>query len=841
MSEEKELIAQLNSDKRSVKIQAIVKLTRAGKSEQAIRSLLPFLTCEDRELSFFANQAAGKIAERIKIDLNQLSGNEPVVTTVETAPTQQARLVLSRETFLNARKEQAEELLAIIRSSPESIPDEAMPAVGAFLSRHGGISDAGFIEKYLLRDNSNLAMPFINAAESVAPAILPRVLPNLLASNEPLVRSRSVSALRKIDPEEAERHFSDLLSSRNPENRLAAIGIGFLFPFDRVKGYILSMLPDEKDQEVLTACQTVLASNPDVDTALSILDCIDAVAAAQKPMLTLIFRTVCQALAATGLLPVEQAHPDAMIKLWKQQRLQSFLFDLEIQLSFADDQKKASIISWIDKNKQHPKVQELIERLGKNPQTEEVFRQLNRNLSIESATPPSGLPDPVSVGKEPAAAKAEPERAQEQDSAAPGKSSDKATQKPVAPGVIQKLRTLEIEGFAANKSWVMQEALAGEPLIRAEALNALLRIHPDGKLIDLAKEAFGAGSIEVRTAAFKVLERLDPDYLKERISQMLQETDPNLRIRAVRFGIKYKQDESIEALKRLLKSEEQAVRSNAISCLAICPFNATFKLLMDQLDREDHPVIAKQIASILLSNPSKALLKALDNITKTANPAVSMVISQTRNDLFDLVAQLPEVSEPEPAPAASEEEKPYSVSKVREIARRSKDWKPGYKPDKEGKGDAKTSQINWQMLISGSVLLIFLGLLPIMLLSDRSQPDVPTGGKTPQEWRTGERGNPNRVAIPDKFRMNRPCSLSGTIEKLVSDESLVMVHENQKIMIKFEFAASKEYAVGDKINVTIIPYRVNPHGIILSRGQEISAAGGENKQPSESPQEEESK
>jgi HEAT repeat protein len=125
----------------------------------------------------------------------------------------------------------------------------------------------------------------------------------------------------------------------------------------------------------------------------------------------------------------------------------------------------------------------------------------------------------------------------------------------------------------------------------------------------------------VRTAAFKILERLDPDALKEKISSLLQETDPNLRIRAVRFGLKYKQNESIEALKRLLKSEEQAVRSNAISCLAICPFNVTFSLLMDQLDCEDHPVIAKQIASILLSNPSKAVLKALDNITKTANPA----------------------------------------------------------------------------------------------------------------------------------------------------------------------------------------------------------------------------
>ncbi|HAE38299.1 MAG TPA: hypothetical protein DCG57_06625, partial [Candidatus Riflebacteria bacterium] len=730
--------------------------------------------------------------------------------------------------------EQATALLETIRNNPEAIPDDVLPAVGAFLSRHGGISDAGFLEKCLLKDNSNLALPFINAAESIAPTILPRVLPHLLASNEPLVRSRSVSALRKIDPDEAERHFSDLLSSRNPENRLAAIGIGFLFPFERVKGYILSMLPDEHDQEVLTACQTVLASNPETDTALSILDCIDAVAPGQKPMLTLIFRTVCQAIAATGLLPAEEASPEAMIKLWKQQRLQSFLFDLEIQLSFADEQKKASIVGWIEKNRQHPKVQELIERLGKNPQTEDVFRQLTRRQPVAAAAPPaktSGQPAEIQtastsapqVVKPAAKSSTEGETAGRTADDAAGETAEKAPAQPVDKDKQQKLRNMEIDDFGANKAWIMKEALTGEPVIRAEALNALLRIHPDGKSIDLAKEAIKCESIEVRTAAFKILERLDPDALKEKISSLLQETDPNLRIRAVRFGLKYKQNESIEALKRLLKSEEQAVRSNAISCLAICPFNVTFSLLMDQLDCEDHPVIAKQIASILLSNPSKAVLKALDNITKTANPAVSMVISQTRNDLFDLVAQMPEISEPETAPTSQEGEKPYSVSKVREIARRSKDWKPGYKPESDGKGAGRESSINWPMLISGSVLLIFLGLLPIMLLSDRGQPDVPVG-KTQQEWRAGERVNPTKVAIPDKFRMNRPCSLSGTIEKLVSDESLVMIHENQKIMIKFEFPASKEYAVGDKIDVTIIPYRINPHGIILSRGQEIAAA-----------------
>ncbi|HAE41028.1 MAG TPA: hypothetical protein DCG57_20705, partial [Candidatus Riflebacteria bacterium] len=115
MSEENELIAQLNSDKRSVKIQAIVKLTRAGKGEKAIMALLPYLASDDRELSFFANQAAGKIAERAKINLSELSGQN---LSAAVSPPTTSTVVLNRETFLGASKEQATALLETIRNNP---------------------------------------------------------------------------------------------------------------------------------------------------------------------------------------------------------------------------------------------------------------------------------------------------------------------------------------------------------------------------------------------------------------------------------------------------------------------------------------------------------------------------------------------------------------------------------------------------------------------------------------------------------------------------------------------------------------------------------------------------
>lgn len=793
---ENELIAQLKSDKRSVRIQAVVKLTRVGQTEHSLRALAPLISGEDREISFFASQAANKIAQKAGLSLQSFLESHDTGHSDESEESE----TLTRESFLSPEKSRIGELLDLIRTSPEKISEKVLPAVGVFLGKHGDISDAPFIEKQLLKDNSNLALPFINAAESIASMILPRVLPNLLASREPLVRSRSISALLRIDSEEAERHFSDLLASRNPENRLAGIGIALLFPFERVKGYLLSMLPDERDPEVLSSCQAVLASNPAVDTALSVLDCIDAVAAEQKGRLSQLFKAICKGIAIAGILPPEKAEPESLIKVWKQQRLQSFLSDLEIQLSFADDKKKQSIIDWIQKNSAHPKVIELIERLGKNPQTEDVYRQLRR----------SSQPQTTSTGP---AGKARP-----------------AAQEPLQSDAdkLAILKTIELENFPENRPWIMDEAAHGSPRVRAEALNTLLRVRPDGKLKDLAKSALSADDNEIKISGFKILERVDPDYLTGKIAELIIEEDPHLRVRAIRFGLKFEEKASIEALKNLLSSQEQNLRSNAINCLALCPFNLVFKMLMDQLDREDHPVLARQIANILLSNPSKSVLKALDSVTRTSNPAVAMVISQARNDLFEILAQMPATSEPEPQENRNEgQDKPYSVSNVREIARRSQNWKPSYKATDGTPAKSVPSETNWQLIISGSVVLIFLGLLPVMLLSDRGAVTEAPRTKAAQDYRTSERVKPVASEVPSKFRMNRACSLNGTVEKIVSDASLVMVHEGSQLMVKFETPEAKPFKIGDKISVTIVPYRVNPNGIILSRGQKIAAIKGE--------------
>lgn len=792
--QEKELITQLSSDKRSLVIQAIVKLTRIGRTKDSIQALVPLLNSSDREISFFSFQAAGKIAQKAGVDLQEL--------IKDYQPAQESGENLTREELLSTKAEKGKETLFKVRRLYDKISDELLPSVAVFLRRYGDVSDAPFLEKCLANESSNLALPFIEAAEKIAPQALARNLPHLLASKEPLVRSRSVSALRRIDPEEAERHFSDLLASRNPEDRLAGIAIAFLFPFQRVKGYILSLLPEERDADVLKACQTFLASNPELDSALGILDSIDSVSPEQKGRLTIIFKTVCQALGTTGIMDAEKARPEEIVKMWKQQRLEAFLNDLEIQLSFSDEKKKAAIVAWIEKNRNHPKVRELIERLARNPQTEKVFQQLTRPVQSKKDQDSETQAKPM-----------------QKQQAIPDDDRQK----------IKKMRGLELENLPANKSWLLKEAENGKPLIRKEALSTLLRLHPDNKLLDLAKQAIDNPDQGVKIAAFQILERLDNEFLKENIATFMQEDDPNIRLRAIRFALKFKESEAIEILKSLLKSSEHRIRANAVACLGLCPFSSAYKILMDQLDEESHPVIAKHITSILLSNPSKAVLKGLDNITRTSNPAVAMVVSQARNDLFELLEKLPEEAIQEPVKIdAKSESKPYSVENVRNIARsRQKVWKPGYKAEQNAKTkESLKSSLNWQMILSGAVVIVFLAMLPIMLLSDRGKNDY---GKVnrPKDWRDNERKKFSRSKIPANLRMNRPCSIPAVVEKVTSDSSMVVKHEDQQIMIKFETPETKNITPGTELVVTMVPFRVNPRGIIQARGTSLAISKGQ--------------
>ncbi len=808
---ESELVEQLKVGERNNKLQSIVRLTRLGRTEETLKAIIPYMAIEDRELSFFAQQAATKIAQRLKIDLDKYIMENQIVQLDD-------KTELSRDSFLRPKKEKVEELLNIIRAEPHKLDKDILPAVGVFLTRYGGKEDADFIKKQLLNDNSNLVLPYLAAAESKVREILPEVLANLLASSENLVRSRAITVLQRIDAVEAERHFADLLGSTSSENRLAGLGIAMLFPFERVKGYLVTLLTVESNRDVITACQTVLVSNPDLDTVLSILDNLETVSLEQKNILLLVVKNICKALEVAKIMTPEEADYNRIIELWKQQRFHKFLSDLEIHLSSGDEEQKNRIVLWLEANISHESVVEFIRKLENNPQTEDVYRKFAHKLEVPLQEVQEVVEEKIPVE----------EQEQKPEALQAAKESEKDSKgislKENEKETIKKLKAVDIASVGQNLSWIIELAQDNRPemaRIRAEALNTMTRESRTGKLVDLAKEAMGAEETMVRVAAFKALERTDMDFLKANLPKLLKEEDRQLRVRVIRFAIKYDPRNAITESRKLLNSSDQSLRTNAVSCLSLCPFKHVAKFLLEHLQKEKHPAIAKQITSIILSNPSRALLDALDNLEANENPEVAMIVAQGRNELAEIVKKMPALAPQEKTEAekligeinlgqkSKEEQKPYSMANVRALAKKNEEKK-------------EKREINIALIVSGVIVLFVVLALPIMIIKTPKKEVVPRVNRPAGQKKQAQgKALVAQRPVPTKFRMNRACSLTGTVEKVLSDTSIIVIHEQTKLNVQYLNGLPIKVKELDRVKMTLVPYKANPQGIIMARGQKL--------------------
>ncbi|MBQ2593353.1 MAG: hypothetical protein II567_08765 [Candidatus Riflebacteria bacterium] len=887
------LIEQLSSDKRSLRIQAVVKLSRIGKTEAALEALSNLASKGDREESFFASQAIAKISQKLSSRAPK-SVETPVESVSEDTQINKENHRFISNDFLSVDKDKAPALLHIIRTQPEQIPEDVLPSVGVFLGKYGDVSDSEFIQNYLINHQDNLTLPYISAAEKIDSKILYPVLPYLLASKESLVRSRAVMALRKIDQTEAERHFLHFLASTKAEDRLAALEISFLFPFDRVKSYIIALLQEEKDTDVFKACATVLASNPSLEIALRILDVLESASPEQRKPITALFNIVSAAIKSAKVLPPQEATPQALVSTWKQQRLKKFLNDLEIQLCTTTGPKREAIINWIDKNKSIPDVAEFLDKLALNPQTEDVYQRLTGNSTNDEIVLPSidtlfeNTSKTVSSVPSKAPKKVEIQKSQDntiskqkildnnQSSSLPSLESvqhesqqsalnvqpqsqeayaqEAITNEQTVPSLVEtqdankgkaviseerkqvlRLKRLEMQQFMEEKHKIaeMAEDTSISPAIRAEALNLLLKFAPSVKIKSLGINAIEETDSRLQTVGFKILERVAPEKLKAKLPDLLLSSDTNIRVRAIRFGLKVDSNQAIQALEKLISSKDQNHRSYAVSCLALCPFESVYLILIKTLRVEQHPLVAKQITAILLSNPDSNILAALDKISsKITEPSIEMIISQTRNELEEILNTLPESqrkSKLEPIKlngisTESEESKPYSVENVRKIAKEKNLKKTETKNESFSTlalaflASIVNNPVN--LAVALLIIVVFFGSIIALSREDKPAP-VP---RQKQSTRSSERNNSKNKnsKIPTTFRMNKPCTISGNVANIISESSIVINHSGREIMVKFKGKEAKEIKKGDNVSVTCIPYRENPNGIILSNGTKIS-------------------
>ncbi|MBP7632992.1 HEAT repeat domain-containing protein [Candidatus Ozemobacteraceae bacterium] len=816
MSQERQLLEQLVSEKRTLRINAVVQLAKTAVSNEALKALEQFADGSDRELSFFAAQAVSRIRSRrgdaVADGAEALSaGLGPDIT---------------RSRLLSPQRAEIEPLLSRIRSDPAAIPEELQPPAAAFLGRYGREDDASYLTHWLGDGQSGLIIPVIEAIEALAPHALMAHFPMLLASNHPIVRIRAIAALRKVDEQEAEAHLSELLASRKSEERIAGLSAAFAFPFPRIREYVLSILAEEQDPEVLHGCETLLASNPEVDTALRVLDLIDTVPKPQAARLSAIFKEIAISAAAAGLIAGPDAPHEAILKLWRRERLRKFLADLEIQIAVASAARRESIEDWLAKNIQTPDVAAFVERLSLNPATEDVYRRLADFL-------------PHAVTQQPTKQEATPSTLPEREK-------------------LEFLSRLHAATWDKHAPWVRDEARFGSPSVRALALRNLTKLSKDAEDLPLAESALQQDEPEVQLAAFILLESRSPERLVPRLPDLLALPDPKIRGKAVRFALKWDERKAVESIEKMLRSPDKTIRAQAVSCLILVPFDKIGNLLLRALEAEDHPAIARRLIVVLLTNPSKELLERLDKIQASSSPGVTMLIAQARMDMFDTLLRLgvdmqqpatPDVrpapkreavsqeagpsEKPQPAidqPMQREIPKPYAVSEVRQAIRNRQAELRAQQSTSQAKdgglaGLAKRVPVS----LAAAVAVILLALLPI-LLPRSTEPPVPEAtrkassksGRSQDERREEEKVD-RLTGIPSEFRMGRPCRLTGRVLKTIDKKTFTFTSDSRQ----YRCAAPASLPMlldGEQVVIEMLPYRTLPNGMIAADVLKIASA-----------------
>ncbi|MBP5468074.1 MAG: hypothetical protein J6Z11_02375, partial [Candidatus Riflebacteria bacterium] len=322
-----------------------------------------------------------------------------------------------------------------------------------------------------------------------------------------------------------------------------------------------------------------------------------------------------------------------------------------------------------------------------------------------------------------------------------------------------------------------------------------------------------------------------PDVLKERLSDLLLSTDTNIRVRAIRFGLKVNQEESIQALEKLISSTDQNHRSYAVSCLALCPFESVYHILIKALLNEKYDLVAKQITAVLLSNPDPVILSMLDKISVIAtDPNIEMVVSQARNELEEILDSMPmkqsDLKEIDVFQKTTDKiDKPYSVENVRKLTNKI----AAEKKDSDKKNSfidtIKSNMNGTTLIVAGLAFAVVAGIIYGIVNPPKS------GSFNPSKYKQENRSNERNIgkkgfggSSGSSLRMNRTSTITGDVTQIISETSLVMVSDSDKseVMVKFKAKEAKGLKKGDKVKVTCMPYKKNPNNIILANGSKIT-------------------
>jgi hypothetical protein len=465
-----------------------------------------------------------------------------------------------------------------------------------------------------------------------APDRLWQSLPRLLVHPEPRLRGLAIRGLLRLDPAEAFDHLAALFRSADPQHRRAALLASVHFPFDQVKPLFLELLARETDSDLLERVLLIVRNNPDPDLPFQILELADEDESRRIRYLQPLVLDLTQALAASGLLPGDEAD--------FRRRLQEHAEDRAARrwvhrfLTTLDDREPEENEVLIEAAARSPVVARHLaaapawdlppaartwlahwlnpDRPGSPAPGGQATPTTAPPLTGEPpvtaaattvAVSPLAAPLPVDrPASEPAASAASPATAAGLRSAGAAPGARPATD-PAISGLIRWLAALDADGVAARVDDLRRRLQAADtpPAVLAVALRTLRRTGSTGFLAE-AEALLGHADPRVVGAALEYLGAFSPERLALSLGRFLKAKRPAVRRAALKALRALDQTQALSALRMMIEGTA-AQQKMGLECLIHFEFAVVRDLVGTLIRRGATDEIRRGAWLLLANNP----------------------------------------------------------------------------------------------------------------------------------------------------------------------------------------------------------------------------------------------
>lgn len=475
--------------------------------------------------------------------------------------------------------------------------------------------------KFLNHPNLSIRTATLDVLVKRIPEKLLKILPKLLLNQDPRIQSLALKGLGTINPDYAVEYIDLILLELDTANKLSALRICILLPFENVKRSLLRFVAIEKDLELIKKCGTILRNNPDIEVPYRLWEIAESSEPEKSELLKTIIKGTCLNLKNSGIL---------------KQNFDCFLRDLQDRVNLSKARKFIQNSLELMENTSKEHFIELKSRIRTALEIDSVKQALRYQEEWLSETCRQKLMD---LGFDLSSV---PIKTYSFSEAVFFSSTNEEKVR-----MIVQWSSEQIDLFSSffSKNW-------GHPSITDEIRAAILRFATRKNIESFklyAQQGLKSNHEGLLASSINYTAQFCPDELNLYLGKFLNMNSKRVVSSAIRALKAQDPGQAVSLLKTLLEQSDPEKQKIALSCFIHFDFSIVRKLLTNFLEKTSNLHYLEQAICFYVENEEKENLYHLFCISKNPILSSTNIVQKANNQLLNALKKREIVSAKEEA------------------------------------------------------------------------------------------------------------------------------------------------------------------------------------------------